>query len=118
MKSAELEKFIKKISDRLPMKFEVLGTEKTYITGKDLKLTGQAKINGVLVDDNLVYEMEVPIVKGEIIDGDVAPKAVDHRKHLRTAWLIGGLPAMYSYLSEFMCESELQKIKNYFMSAE
>jgi hypothetical protein len=89
-----------------------LKTTDTFMTGKDLKLTGFAQRKGVAklvhgpsknkIDDNGVYKVKVPVEPEKL-------KSSTHRMKLRLAWLRGGKPAVRTYLLKYMNEDDVTK---------
>src|SRR5687768_10957140 len=104
MKAAiEIDKFVKKIAARLPERTELVRNDKTLIAGSELKLTGVKEFKGKPIQDDLVYELEVPVMKGKFephlrvkADGTVSEvliptiKRADHEQELRRAYLAKG----------------------------
>lgn len=126
----EIDKFVKAIAARLPEKVEHIRNDKTFILGSELKLTGVKEFNGEPIQDDLAYEIEVPVYAGKFEteyqkrdDGTAYPihtptiKRADHEQELRRAYLAKGLPGIYSYLKPYLSEESLQRVKDTFMKA-
>jgi len=112
----EIESFINQMADKLPMQFQHVRTDITHISGAELLLTGETHKNGKPIDATATYEMEVPVIRGQINeDGFPIPKAIDHRHLLRLAWLRHGLHGIYSYLGDYLTIEQLDQIKVFFM---
>lgn len=116
----DLDRFVKEIAVRLPEQREHVRNDKTLILGADLKLTGVKEFRGKPIEDNVAYELEVPVYKGKFEsagDGVMYPtiKRADHEQELRRAYLAKGLPGIYSYLAPYLSKESLQQVKDTFM---
>lgn len=112
----DIESFINQMADKLPMEFQHVRTDVTHITGAELKLTGETHKMGKPIDPTATYEMEIPVIKGMMNeDGFPVPKVIDHKHLMRLAWLKHGLNGLYSYLGDYLTQSQLLQVKAFFM---
>jgi hypothetical protein len=104
MKQEVIEDYIELIAAKLP-EFKQTGTDVTYISGADMKLTAQKLDNkGQPFEDEQVYELTVPIIK-----------KLNHAHHLRIAWLSHGLQGVYNYIDEYLTAEQMKEVKRFFM---
>lgn len=118
----DIDRFVREIAAKLPEEREQVGKEKTYIMGRELKLTGVKEFRGEPIEDDVAYELEVPIFKGKFEPdhtGALRPaiRTTDHEQELRRAYLAKGLPGIYAYLKPYLSEESLQRLKQTFMQA-
>jgi hypothetical protein len=122
---SSLNKFIEKVSKVLPDEVELLQVDKAPMFGFELKLTGVKSFKGEPIKDGVVYEIEVPVYKGIMVehhvDGDTvhtpAVRYTDHKHLLRIAYMKNGLYGIYNYLGKYMAPDQVDKVKKYFMHA-
>lgn len=110
----EIEVFINKMADKLP-EFEHVDNEKTWISGREMLLTGLKMQSGEPIDPDGSYEIEVPIYKGAMINGEAVNKPIDHRYKMRLAWLKHGQQGLFSYLRDYLTEAQMNQMKFFFM---
>ena len=111
----EIESFINQMADKLPA-FEQVGNEKTWISGREMLLTGLKLESGEPIDKDGSYELQVPILKGVFINGEPSIKPIDHKHKMRLAWLKSGLAGIYSYLNDYLTPAQLNQVKLFFMN--
>jgi len=113
-----IDTIIDALAEKLPIMLDHVRDDRTFILGRELLLGGFKKFHGETIDPLATYQMDVPVVKGEIVDGTVSPKIIDHKRLLKLAWLRNGLPGLYSYLAPYLTAEQLTTIKDYFMKAK
>lgn len=114
-----IDQFVKEVASRLPEQVELVRNDKTWILGSELKLTGVTEFRGKPIQDDLAYELEVPVYQGKFeMHGDQMTPTIrraDHEQELRRAYLAYGLPGIYSYLTPYLSKQSLQRVKDTFM---
>lgn len=117
-----IDHFINLIADKLP-EYEFLRMEETFMTGRELKLTGVKNYKGKPIQDDATYSIELPVMKGMVemleyqgmkVENHI-PKPIDHKQLLRKEWLAHGLPGIYKYLGKYLTPEALIQVKNTFM---
>ena len=98
-----IDNFIDMLAKKLP-EYDLVRMEKTYISGKELRLTGYKDVDGQPIDDEKTYALPVPV-----------RKKVDHRHKLRLAHLAEGMQGVYNYLGAYLKPEDLTKIRHTFM---
>lgn len=90
-----IDKFIEIVAPKLNMPTE---KDFTYMSGKDLKLTGYGEM-GVPINDNEIYKIPTPrVIK------------TDHERKIRLAWLRGGKLAVKTYLLKHLPKEAVEQI--------
>lgn len=118
MNTVSIDRFVKEIAARLPEKVEHVRDDITYMPGSELKLTGIKSFRGKPIEDDVLYEISVPVVKGKFDGSQPVIKRVDHEQELRRAYLAKGLPGIYSYLAPYLSSESLKRVKDTFMKVE
>lgn len=115
MEKLNMENIILDLAKALP-EHEMIRKDVVAMTGKDLKLTGVKNYKGEKLNDDTIYPIDVPVFKAiKLQDGEPVLKVIDHRHHLRTAWLRNGLKGIFEYLEKYMTADQIFKIKKYFI---
>lgn len=98
-----IDNFIDLLAKKLP-EHDLVRMDPTFISGKELRLTGYKDVNGQPIEDDKTYELPVPVLK-----------KVDHRHKMRIAHLAEGMQGLYNYLGSYLKPEDLTKIRHTFM---
>jgi hypothetical protein len=71
--------------------------------------------SGEAIDPDGSYEIEVPIYKGTIVNGEAVNKPIDHKYKMRLAWLKSGQQGLFNYLRDYLTSSQMDQMKLFFM---
>lgn len=113
----DIEIVIQDFAKVLP-EHEMVRTEISYIKGSELKLTGVKNFKGEPLQDDFLYQLDVPVLAAtRLEDGKPVLKIIDHKHRLRVAWLKYGLQGMYNYLEPYIGAKQLAMVKQKFMKA-
>lgn len=125
MKREEMEPLLDDIAAKLPV-LDIVGRKQSYITGQELLLCGHKVWEGQVVEKNKMYNLWVPLAKGEIMhtldekfkikETKVVYRELDHKKQLKIKWRINGLNGIYHYLRPYLSDEQMQWVKQKFMS--
>ena len=124
----DVTRFIDEVAKRLPDEAELIQIDKAPIFGFELKLTGVKEEKGEKIDDDKIYELEVPVYRGIMIEHRdyTTSKRVshiptirytDHRHQLRNAYLAKGIHGVCSYLGKYMDETQVNNVRKFFIRA-
>ena len=103
MTNLNITKALKTIATKLPDR-KIIRYDQTWISGKDLLLTGVKEYKGEKIDPKRSYMMQVPVYR-----------MINQEHKLRLAWLANGLQGVYNYLEPWIGEERLKQVKQNFM---